>query len=137
MLNTQLSDAERYPLKIRDMIIMDVPKDRAPMSVEWMPDYKREVKELPNLAMAGDRYYLYASHSDTFSEYTGTVMSIDPAGRGKDETGYAVIKMLNGFLYVRRCGGLPGGYDKDTLVQLANIAKDEKVNHIIIEANFG
>lgn len=137
MLNTQLSDAERYPLKIRDLIIMDVPKDRAPMSVEWMPDYKREAKELPNLAMAGDRFYLYASHSDTFAEYTGTVMSIDPAGRGKDETGYAVVKMLNGFLYIRKAGGLPGGYDKDTLITLANIAKEEKVNHIIIEANFG
>lgn len=137
MLNTQLSDAERYPLKIRDMIIMDIQRERAPMSVEWMPDYKREVKELPNLAMSGDRFYLYASHSEVFAEYTGTVMSIDPAGRGKDETGYAVVKMLNGYLYVRRCGGLPGGYDVDTLTTLASIAKEEGVNQIIIEANFG
>jgi hypothetical protein len=64
-------------------------------------------------------------------------MSIDPAGRGKDETGYAVVKMLNGFLYVRRAGGLPGGYDMATLEKLSQIAKEEKVNHVIIEANFG
>lgn len=137
MLNTSLSDTDRYPLKIRDLLVMDVPKDRAPMKIEWMPDIKKEIKELPNLAMAGDRFYTYAAHSDQFADYTGTVMSIDPSGRGKDETGYAVVKMLNGFLFVSRAGGLPGGYDMPTLQALALIAKEEKVNHIIIEANFG
>lgn len=137
MLNTQLSDLERYPLKIRDLIVMDVPLDRAPMKVEWMPDYKKELKELPNLAMAGDRFYTYAGHSEEFADYTGCVMAIDPSGRGKDETGYAVVKMLNGYLWVRRCGGLPGGYDMPTLKKLAQIAKEEKVNYVLIESNFG
>lgn len=137
MLNTSLSDTDRYPLKVRDLVIMDVPLDKAPMKIDWMPDIKRELKELPNVAMAGDRFYTFASHADTFADYTGTVMSIDPSGRGKDETGYAVIKMLNGFLFVRRCGGLPGGYDMPTLQKLATIAKEEGVNHVIIEANFG
>lgn len=137
MLNTSLSDTERFPLKVRDLIIMDTQVDRAPMKVEWMPDMKRELKQLPNLALAGDRFYSPASHSEMFNEYTGTVMSIDPSGRGKDETGYAVVKMLNGFLYVRRAGGLPGGYDNQTLQALAVIAKEEKVNQIVIEANFG
>lgn len=137
MLNTSLSDTERYPLKVRDLVVMDVPHDKAPMKVDWMPDMKRELKELPNLAMAGDRFYTFASHSEVFGEYTGTVMAIDPSGRGKDETGYAVVKMLNGFLWVRRAGGLPGGYDMPTLQKLAMIAKEEMVNHVIIEANFG
>lgn len=137
MLNTSLSDTERYPLKIRDLIVMDIPPEKAPMKVDWLPDYKREMKDLPNLAMAGDRFYAPASTSDMFHEYTGTVMSIDPSGRGKDETGYAVIKMLNGFLYVCRAGGLPGGYDSKTLQTLAMIAKEHGVNHVVIEANFG
>jgi hypothetical protein len=137
MLNTSLSDTERFPLKVRDLIVMDTQVDRAPMKVEWMPDPNKEWKLLPNLAMSGDRFYRFAAHSETFSDYTGSVMSIDPAGRGKDETGYAVVKMLNGFLYVRRAGGLPGGYDMATLEKLSQIAKEEKVNHVIIEANFG
>ena len=137
MLNTQLSDEDRFPLKIKDLIIMDVPKDKAPMTINWLPDYKREIKELPNLAMQGDRFYAPASSNETFANYASTVMAIDPSGRGKDETGYAVVKMLNGFLYVRRCGGLPGGYDNPTLQKLAMIAHDEGVNEIIIEANFG
>lgn len=137
MLNTQLSDMERFPLKIRDLIVTDISVDKAPMRLDWLPDYKREHTKLANLAMAGDRFYGPASHSDEFKEYTGCVMSIDPAGRGKDETGYAVVKMLNGFLHVRRAGGLPGGYDVETLTKLARIAKDEEVNHVVIEANFG
>jgi hypothetical protein len=137
MLNTALSDTERYPLKVKDLIIMDVAKDRAPMNVEWLPDYKKDIKELPNLAMAGDRFYAAAGYDQTFADYSGTVMSIDPSGRGKDETGYAIVKMLNGFLYVRRAGGLPGGYDNATLVKLAQLAKEEGVNHVVIEANFG
>jgi hypothetical protein len=137
MLNTQLSDHQKYPLKVRDLVIMDTSPFRAPMAVEWMPDYKKEMKHLPNLAMTGDRFYSYASMSEEFAEYTGSVMAIDPSGRGKDETGYAVVKMLNGFLWVRRCGGLPGGYEPETLKALAAIAAEEKVNQVIIEANFG
>jgi hypothetical protein len=137
MLNTQLSDVERYPLKIRDLLVMDVGPSEAPMKVNWMPDPKRELKELPNLAMAGDRFYPPAGVSETFAEFTGSVMSIDPSGRGKDETGYAVVKMLNGIQYVTRCGGLQGGYDKATLESLAVIAKKENVNQIIIESNMG
>jgi hypothetical protein len=137
MLNTQLSDHQRYPLKIRDLIVTDVAPFRAPMTIEWMPDYKKEMKHLPNLAMTGDRFFNCASTSEEFADYTGSVMSIDPSGRGKDETGYAVVKMLNGNLWVRRAGGLPGGYDPDTLKALAMIAAQEKVNYVVIEANFG
>jgi hypothetical protein len=71
------------------------------------------------------------------SEFTGAVMSIDPSGRGKDETGYAVVKSLAGNLFVTDAGGISGGYDESTLEQLANIAKKNQVKYIIIEANFG
>jgi len=137
MLSTILSDNDRYPLKVRDLIVCDVDKDRAPMKIDWMPDTNREHKKLPNLAMAGDRFYTFAGHSEEFKEFTGSVMSIDPSGRGKDETGYAVVKILNGYLYVRRCGGFIGGYDMPTLTRLAEIAAEEKVNHVVIEANMG
>jgi hypothetical protein len=64
-------------------------------------------------------------------------MSIDPSGRGKDETGYAVVKMLNGYQFVRRCGGVAGGYTEEALTELAKIARDEGVNEIVTESNFG
>jgi hypothetical protein len=137
MLNTQLSDEDRYPLKIKDLVVADTGVQEGPMVYHWMPDVDRQWKELPNLAMAGDRFYQPMSVSKDFAPYTGAVMAIDPSGRGRDETGYAVVKMLNGFLTVRRCGGLQGGYDTETLTKLAYIAKEEQVNHVIYESNFG
>lgn len=148
MLSTQLTDMERFPLKIRDLILMDVQRNdkpgtapdkqtHIPMRVDWLPDHKKVLEKLPNLAMAGDRFYQFHSVSLEKAPYTGSVMAIDPSGRGKDETGYAVVNMLNGFLHVRRVGGLQGGYDTPTLRALAQIAKEENVNEVIIEPNFG
>ncbi|WP_291810313.1 phage terminase large subunit [Limnobacter sp.] len=137
MLNTQLSDLERFPLKVKDLIIMDTQVERAPMKVEWLPDPDRECRDLHNVGMAGDRMFYAAGYSSEWGDYTGSVLAIDPAGRGKDETGYAVVKMLNGQLFVRQCGGLQGGYDDQTLQRLALIAKEENVNKVVIEANFG
>ena len=75
--------------------------------------------------------------SDEMYEYTGSVLAIDPSGRGKDETAYAVVKMLNGYLYASQCGGFKGGYEDKTLQKLANLAKVEKVSMIVVESNFG
>ena len=137
MLDTRLSDAERYPLKVSDLVVMDVPTSEAPDKVVWASGEQYVVQELPNVAFNGDYYHKPMHISSQFEEYSGSVMSIDPSGRGKDETGYAVVKMLNGFLYVRRCGGVDGGYSEEALKKLAMIAKEENVNEIIVESNFG
>jgi len=137
MLDTRLSDAERYPLKVSYLIVMDIPPQEAPEKVSWSSDSQYIVEELPNVAFNGDHYHKPMFMSSEFVEYTGSVMSIDPSGRGKDETGYAVVKMLNGYLYVRRCGGIAVGYSEEALKKLAVIAKEEQVNEIIVESNFG
>ena len=92
MLDTRLSDAERYPLKVSDLIIMDIPTQEAPEKVSWSSDSQYIVEELPNVAFNGDHYHRPMFISAEFVEYTGSVMSIDPSGRGKDETGYASRK---------------------------------------------
>ena len=137
MLDTRLSDAERYPLKVGDLLVMDIPTHEAPEKLSWSSDDEYIVEDLPNVAFNGDHYHKPMFMSDNFVEYTGSVMSIDPSGRGKDETGYAVVKMLNGFLYVRRCGGISGGYSEEALQELAKIARDEQVKEISVESNFG
>ena len=137
MLDTRLSDAERYPLKVSDLVVMDIPSDEAPEKVVWASGEQYVVQELPNVAFNGDHYHKPMYIADQFVEYSGSVMSIDPSGRGKDETGYAVVKMLNGFLYIRRCGGVAGGYSEEALQKLSMIAKEENVNEIIVESNFG
>lgn len=137
MLNPKLSDADRYPLKINDLVVMDIDVDVAPEKIVWSSDPDNADRELPNVGLAGDRFRRPANTVGDMIPYTGSVLSIDPSGRGKDETGYAVVKMLNGQLFVPDAGGIRGGYDTKTLQQLVAIAKDNKVNKVVIESNFG
>lgn len=137
MLDTSLSDADRYPLKLSDLIVMPLDNDKAPEKVMWGRIPQNEIKELPNLGLAGDKYYSPQDTVGSYLDYTGSVMAIDPSGRGADETAYAVVKMLNGQLFVTDAGGVKGGYAKETLQALSVIAKNNKVNEIIVESNFG
>ena len=137
-LDTTLSDAEKYPLKTSDLIVMDVDAKLAPEKAVWNSSKDNIIADLPNLGLQGDRYYARMPVKDEkWLEYSGSVMTIDPSGRGKDETGYCVSKMLNGQIFIRRCGGFKGGYDAKTLSSLAIIAKEEAVNLILVEPNFG
>jgi hypothetical protein len=137
MLDTSLSDGDRYPLKVQDLVVMNLNPTMAHLKVAWAAAPEVCLNDLPNVALTGDRYYRPMWHSDDMSEYTGAVMSIDPSGRGKDETGYAVVKQLAGNLFVTEAGGISGGYELETLEALAYAAKRNQVKYIIIEANFG
>lgn len=138
MLDTSLADVSRYPLKLADLIASDIHFETAPEKIIWSSDPGLAWRdELPNVGFNGDRYYRQMAVVGSYIPFTGSVLSIDPSGRGADETGYAVVKMLNGYLYVPDAGGVRGGYDEATLIQLAEIAKAQKVNKVIIEANFG
>ena len=64
-------------------------------------------------------------------------MAIDPAGRGSDESAYAVMKALNGYLFLMDVGGFTEGYSDLALTQMAQLAKFWQVNEIVVEANFG
>jgi hypothetical protein len=74
--------------------------------------------------------------SDEWTEYTGSIMTIELSGRGEDETNYAVIKYLHGGLYLLDCGGFRSGYSEPVLKALAHIAKENAVNAIVVEPNF-
>lgn len=137
MLDTSLSDGDRYPLKVQDLVVMNLNPSMAHLKVAWAAAPEVCLNDLPNVALTGDRFYRPMWHSDDMSEYTGAVMSIDPSGRGKDETGYAVVKALAGNLFLTEAGGIAGGYELETLEALAYAAKRNQVKYIIIEANFG
>tara|TARA_B110000503_G_scaffold111663_1_gene167229 strand:- start:275 stop:1945 length:1671 start_codon:yes stop_codon:yes gene_type:complete len=134
MLDTSLSDSNKYPLKLSDLIIYSCDKDTAPEKMVY--GIFKPLLEIPNVGLAGDKFY---APEDTIGrlEYQGSVLAIDPSGRGSDETAYAVVKMLNGYLYVVDAGGISGGYSESTLQHLTDLAKINKVNMVLIESNFG
>jgi hypothetical protein len=137
MLDTTLSDADKYPLKLADLCVAALNPRKGWADLAWASGPAQIVQDVPVVGFTGDKFYRPMWFSDEMYEYTGAVLAIDPSGRGKDETAYAVVKMLNGYLYATQCGGFKGGYDDLTLTKLANLAKIEKVNMIVVESNFG
>jgi hypothetical protein len=142
MLDTTLSDANKYPLKLNDLIVLSGCSswDEAPAKIQWASGQDQITaisSDIPNVGLKGDLWTSYLYMSEEFAPWEGTVMSIDPSGRGEDRTGYAVIKMLHGVLYLTAVGALEGGYSDETLEQLSHIAKRQDVNYVVIESNFG
>lgn len=143
MLDTRLSDADRYPLKLSDLIVMSLDTRRGPTQVAWGNEKDMVHVDVNHVGFNGDRIHRPAwiakdvNGQNQFADYTGSVMAIDPSGRGKDETGYAVVKILHGTLFLLAVGGFRDGYSEDTLTSLARVAEKHQVNYIIVEANFG
>lgn len=137
MLDTTISDGDRYPLRLSDLIVMSTDNEVAPVKVAWGSGPEQVLNDVPNAGLAGDRIHRPMFIHKDFIPYSHSVMWIDPSGRGADETSYVVLKMLNGYLYLRRMGGFRDGYGDETLTKLATIARDEKVNYIGVESNFG
>ncbi len=137
MLDTSLSDADRYPLKLADLVIIDVPADVGPINLAWGSSPELVLNDLPMVGLNGDRYLRPMWRHDQMEAWQGTAMSIDPAGRGKDEVGYAIGHHLNGRIFVPAWGGFTGGYSEETLKALVLLAKQHRVKHVVVEANFG
>ena len=137
MLSTSLDDLNRYPLKLSDLSIMNLNPDNAPEKVIWASSPELRHEDLPNVGLQGDAYYRPMKIQGEWLPYTGSVMSIDPSGKGSDETSYCVTKFLNGNIYVLDSGGFSAGYTEHVLNKLVLIAKKNKVNKILIEDNFG
>jgi hypothetical protein len=149
MLDTAMSDANRYPLKLHDLLVMSINKGQPktkdtpavlasnPVQSTWALDPRLVILDLPNVGLTGDRFHMPMWNSDQFAPFDGTVMYIDPSGRGKDETSYAIISMLRGVLHLVGVGGLRDGYTDATLVALCNVALQNQVKHVLVEDNFG
>lgn len=137
MLDTSLADGDKFPLKVNDLVISNVAQ-KLPTEIYWSNNPLMKLKELPNVAMGGQNYYAAQTlEKVSLSSPEMSVMSIDPSGRGKDETAYSVALMLHGNIFVPKIGGFKGGYEDATLIQICKIAKQYKVNKLIVESNFG
>ena len=137
MLNTTMADQDRYPLKLADLIVMGLDTKAAPVSLTWSSGGQQVINDIPCVGLSGDRLHAPLFYSKEAVPYQGIVMAIDPSGRGGDELGYAVVAMLNGWLYLLDCQGLTGGYKDENLQRLADTAKKYAVKQIIVEENFG
>ena len=136
-LDTALSDAQRYPLKVQDLVVMSCNPESAPEKIVWCAAPEKEAKDLPNVAMLGDRFYQPMQTQGDWLPYQSIVMAVDPSGRGTDETTYCILGALNSQLFLLDMGGFFGGYTDKTLEALAKKASQYKANRLLIESNFG
>ena len=137
MLDTSLSDAEKFPLKCADLVVTSVNPEVAPESVVWCSDPTNVIKELPTVGLPGDYFYSPMQLVGNWDPYTETICSIDPSGRGSDETAAAYISQRNGFLYLHEMRAYKDGYTDKTLLDILKGCKKYGVTKLLIETNFG
>lgn len=137
-LDTSLSDADRYPLKLRDLVVFPLDPHRGPTDLVWASGPQQVLDQLPSVGLQGDRFHQPAWTSGAFAEWEGSAMFVDPSGRGKDETAYAVVKVLHGRMFLTAAGGFKGiGYEEEALKKLLMVARKQSVNVILVEPNYG
>jgi predicted phage terminase large subunit-like protein len=134
LLDTTLSDADRYPLRLGNLIVWDMATNMAPMNVVWGTTSPANIE---CAGLAGDRWYNAVYMDQRWAEYENSIMYIDPSGRGEDQTGYCVARVLNGIIHIVECDGLEGGHSDDALVKLATIAAQYGVKTVVVESNWG
>lgn len=136
LLDTRLSDQDKYPLRLSDLIVADINGDEAPDRIVWCNDPDKKAN-LDPVGFSGDAFYGPMMISAEWAKVSGTVMFIDPSGKGKDETGYAIVSHRLGKLYCTACSGYTGGYSEETLGDLAIQAKLKRVDTVLVESNMG
>jgi hypothetical protein len=137
MLDTSLSDAEKFPLKCSDLIVTSVNPTTAPESIVWCSDPQNVIKDLPIVGLPGDYFYSPMQLQGDWDSYQETICSVDPSGRGSDETAAAYISQRNGFLYLHDMRAYRDGYSDNTLLDILKGCKKYGVTKLLIETNFG
>ena len=137
MLDTSLSDAEKFPLKMADLVITSVNPKSAPDDIIWCSDPRNVIKELPTVGLPGDYFYSPMQLQGEWGPYQETICSVDPSGRGTDETAAAYISQRNGYLYLHEVRAYRDGYSDNTLLDILKGCKKFGVTKLVVETNFG
>jgi len=137
MLDTSLSDAEKFPLKCADLVVTSVNPVTCPDAVVWCSDPANVIKDLPIIGLPGDYFYSPMLLQGDWQPYDETICSVDPSGRGTDETAAAFISQRNGFLYLHEMRAYRDGYSDKTLLDILKGCKKFGVTKLLIETNFG
>jgi len=136
-LDTSLSDAEKFPLKMADLIVTSVNPTTAPENIIWCSDPANVIKDAPTVGLPGDYFYTPMQLQGEWSAYQETICSIDPSGRGTDETAACYLSQRNGLIYLHEVRAYRDGYSDNTLLDILRGCKKYNVTSLVIETNFG
>ena len=136
-LDTTLSDAQKFPLKMADLIITSVNPTTAPENIVWCSDPSKVIRDAPTVGLPGDYFYSPMQLVGEWSSYDETICSVDPSGRGTDETAAAFLSQRNGLIYLHEMSAYRDGYSDSTLLDILAKCRTYGVTSLVIETNFG
>lgn len=135
-LDTSLSDSEKFPLKFQDLIVTSLGNECAERYA-WSADPRYMIKTLNPVGLPGDRFYAPMYIDEGICPYSETIVSVDPSGRGSDETTACVLSQANGYIFVRQMMASKDGYSDDTLTAIIRMGKRHGATKLLVESNFG
>ena len=103
MLDTSLSDSEKFPLKMADLIVISVNPTEAPDNVIWCSDPRNVIKDLPTVGLPGDYFHSPMQLQGEWTPYQETICSVDPSGRGKAKQQPVISPKRTGFSIFTKC----------------------------------
>ena len=136
-LDTTLSDAQKFPLKMADLIVTSVNPNTAPENIIWCSDPSKVIRDAPTVGLPGDYFYSPMQLVGEWSSYDETICSVDPSGRGTDETAAAFLSQRNGLIYLHEMSAYRDGYSDSTLLDILKRCRTYGVTSLVIETNFG
>ena len=138
MLNTELSDELRHPLKAKNLIIMNFGVDKAPGDITWMPSPEKLIF-VDGKFTSKPQFYRPFQMSSQLYDFEGKHMYVDTAGGGEngDETVAAVTYFLHGYIFLAEILKMKGGYTEENYILMSKLALKHRVNSIDVEKNFG
>lgn len=139
MLITDLSDEDKYPLKLKNAMFMSLSLTHAHTNLVWMPAPQQLVPIPAESAIHGTELYRPIIGSDELRKYEQIIMFIDPAGGGAngDETAWVVAAFLAGYIFILATGAVKGGYELPMMESMSRTACAYNVNMVLIEPNLG
>lgn len=137
LLDMRLANADKYPLKLHDLIVDGLDPIMGPDSISWGNGSDLRVNNIPTMGFDGDHYYGPASKSKTASPWNSIKATIDSSGRGSNETTLSIGGELNGRVGLLYQGGWRDGYSTDTLTAISKKCVEYRVATLYIEDNFG
>ena len=136
-LDTTLSDAQKFPLKMADLVITSVNPTTAPEDIVWCSDPSKVIRDAPTVGLPGDYFYSPMQLVGEWGSYDETICSVDPSGRGTDETAAAFLSQRNGLIYLHEMSAYRDGYSDSTLLDILSKCRTYGVTSLVIETNFG
>ena len=123
MLNTELSDELRHPLKSKNLVVMNFGIDKAPGEITWLPSPEKLIPCDGKFTSKPTFYRPFQVSSELY-EFEGKHMYVDTAGGGNngDETVAAVTYFLHGYIFLAEILKMRGGYSQENYERMSALA---------------